>query len=499
MVDGLNMATLTVAKYGSGNNFGALSLDTPAITGKKFHTGYYYALVPLNVKTLSAAVNSTATTLPISGGTSIYSSSGGVVWIDNERITYTGKTSNSLTGCTRGTNATAAASHVISSYVKFYQFNLNTNSNYTTARSEINTHVGLRGCLPRYSWRNLEIAEGVYDFTEPDAILADMKDASIMTNGLKRMCLLIELRTTDAEEYVVPDYVIANASSDTGQFQFKGTNNPNTNGWYPRLWNTYTRNRFILFLQALAAHYDLDDNFEMFQLSETALGNAMGTAAAGAGTSQPAGFNAVPSYYRNIDIAGTYGYFDGLRDSVLALNTAAPNTITCQLLNYDRPTIKAMIPPLVAAGVGLGCPNSLEDEPGLHTTGATPGIFGHFQTYKNVVPICPAIQKPEMFYSNLTWDLTNYTTGIDNLGNAPSGGTVPNPTFDTLATFLKDPLYQSNYIFVTRIEFANGTSNVTGNAFKDDFLTFLNQSPQNVAGGGLNATQPSKYSSVITT
>ena len=48
------------------------------------------------------------------------------------------------------------------------------------------------------------------------------------------------------------------------------------------------------------------------------------------------------------------------------------------------------------------------------------------------------------------------------------------------------------------IEFANGTSNVTGNAFKDDFLTFLNQSPQNVAGGGLNATQPSKYSSVIT-
>jgi len=183
---------------------------------------------------------------------------------------------------------------------------------------------------------------------------------------------------------------------------------------------------------------------------------------------------------------------------VLALNTAAPNTITCQLLNYDRPVIKDLIPPFVAAGVALGCPNSLEDEPGLHTTGATPGIFEHFKLYKNIVPICPSIQKPEMFYSNLTWDLTNYTTGIDNLGNAPSGGTVPNPTFDVITAFLKDALYQSNYIFVTRVEFANGTSNVTGNAFKDDFLTFLNSSPQNVVGGGLNATQPSKYASVIT-
>lgn len=492
------MATLTVAKYGSGNNFGALSLDTPAITGKKFHTGYYYALVPTNVRKLSAAVNSTAATLPISGSTSIFSSSGGVVWIDNERITYTGKTSNSLTGCTRGTNATAAASHVINSYVKFYQFNINTTAaSYPTARTETNSRVGLRGVLPRFSWRNLEIAEGVYDFTEPDAILADMKNASIMTNGLKRMCLLLELRTTAADEYVVPDYVINHIDSESGQFQFKGTNNPDTNGWYPRLWNTYTRNRFILFLQALAAHYDTDDNFEMFQLSETSLGKAMGVDA-GAGTAQPAGFDAVPSYYRNIDVAGTYGYFDGLRDSVLALNTAAPNTITCQLMNYDRSTIKAMIPPLVAAGVALGCPNSLADEPGLHTTGATPGIFEHFKTYKNVVPICPAIQLPEMFYSNLTWYLPNPTTGIDPQGNPPSGGTVPNPTFDTLATFLKDTLYQSNYIFVTRAEFASGTSNVTGNAFKDDFLTFLNQSPQNVVGGGLNATQPSKYSSVIT-
>lgn len=485
------MANLSVAKLGSGRCWGTPVLDSPVLAGKKFHTGYYYALVPVNTKTLSAGIDSTVATIPISGGTGTYSSTGGVVWIGNERITYTGKTSTTLTGCTRGTNATAAAQHTSGSYVKFYQFNLNTFSNYTTARTEMNTHTGLRGCLPRWSWRNIEVAEGVYDFTEPDAILADMKNASIMTNGLKRMCMMIELRTTTADEYVVPDYVIANAASDTGQFQFKGTNNPLTNGWYPRLWNTYVKNRFILFLRACAARYDLDDNFEMFQISETSLGKAMGVDA-GTGTQQPTGFNTPPTNYRDL-------YFPGLLESVLALNTAAPNTITCQLLNYDRQYIKDMIPSLAAAGVALGCPNSLEDEDGLHTTGATPGIFEWFKTYKNQVPIVPAIQKPEMFYSNLSWDLKNYTTGIDDAGNPPSGGVVPNPTFDVICAFLKNTVYQSNYIFVTRIEFASGTSNVTGNAFKDDFLTFMNQSPQNAVGGGLNATQPSKYTSVITT
>lgn len=474
--------------FSGGGTWGEPALDVPTITGKKFHTGYYFALVPVNTKKLSAAINSTAVTLPISGSTATYSSTGGVVWIDNERITYTGKTSTSLTGCTRGTNATAAVSHVINSYVKFYRFDQKVNSNYATALSEVGSHVGIRGVLARYPWRAIETAQGVYDFTELDSILADMTAIG------KRLCFMVELRSTASEEYMVPDYVINHVDSDTGQFQFKGVNNPLADGWYPRLWNTYTKNRFIAFLQACAAHFDAHDNFEMFQLSETALGNAMGTAAAGAGTSQPAGFNPVPADYRST----TTGYFAGLLESTLALNTAAPNTITCQLLNYDRSVIKDLIPPFVAAGVALGCPNSLEDEPGLHTTGATPGIFEHFKTYKNIVPICPAIQLPEMFYSNLTWFLGNPTTGIDNQGNPPSGGVVPNPTFATITGFLKDPMYQSNYIFVTRSEFAAGTSNVTGNAFKDDFLTFVSTAPQNTAGGDLNATQPSKYDSVIT-
>ena len=65
--------------------------------------------------TLTAAITSTATTLPVVNSLSYPST--GIVQIDSEYIAYTGVTINSLTGCTRGYNNTTAASHAINSYV----------------------------------------------------------------------------------------------------------------------------------------------------------------------------------------------------------------------------------------------------------------------------------------------------------------------------------------------------------------------------------------------
>jgi len=42
----------------------------------------------------------------------------GTILIDNERISYTGKSTNTLTGCTRGFNSTAAATHTTGATVK---------------------------------------------------------------------------------------------------------------------------------------------------------------------------------------------------------------------------------------------------------------------------------------------------------------------------------------------------------------------------------------------
>lgn len=59
---------------------------------------------------LSAAINSSVTILPVVNAASYPNS--GVVTIDFEKIYYTGKTSTSLTGCTRGYAGTTATSHI---------------------------------------------------------------------------------------------------------------------------------------------------------------------------------------------------------------------------------------------------------------------------------------------------------------------------------------------------------------------------------------------------
>jgi len=64
---------------------------------------------------LSIAVNSSVTTINLlDASTYPYA---GVVQIDSEKISYTGRTSSALSGCTRGVEGTTAASHVIYSTV----------------------------------------------------------------------------------------------------------------------------------------------------------------------------------------------------------------------------------------------------------------------------------------------------------------------------------------------------------------------------------------------
>jgi hypothetical protein len=66
---------------------------------------------------LSSAINSSATILPVVNSASYPNS--GVVTIDSEKIYYTGKTSSSLTGCTRGYDSTTAVSHIVYSTVAY--------------------------------------------------------------------------------------------------------------------------------------------------------------------------------------------------------------------------------------------------------------------------------------------------------------------------------------------------------------------------------------------
>jgi hypothetical protein len=78
-----------------------------------------YPMASFSIQTsyLSEAINSSVTIIPVINAASYANE--GVVTIDFEKIFYTGKTSDSLTGCTRGYDGTAATSHIIYSTVSY--------------------------------------------------------------------------------------------------------------------------------------------------------------------------------------------------------------------------------------------------------------------------------------------------------------------------------------------------------------------------------------------
>lgn len=82
---------------------------------------YPLAVYSVQNSYLSAAIDSSVTTVPLLTASSYPSS--GTVQIGSEQISYTGVTSTSLTGCTRGVNSTTAASHIIYTPVQSYTYN----------------------------------------------------------------------------------------------------------------------------------------------------------------------------------------------------------------------------------------------------------------------------------------------------------------------------------------------------------------------------------------
>lgn len=70
--------------------------------------------------TLSAGINSSVTSIAVTSA-STYPDVG-TISIENEQITYTGISTNTFTGCTRGANATLAAAHSIGEQVQGQQY-----------------------------------------------------------------------------------------------------------------------------------------------------------------------------------------------------------------------------------------------------------------------------------------------------------------------------------------------------------------------------------------
>ena len=101
----------TYATVPTGRTDGAANND--------FRTKYFNASVPYLLgrlwhryaddTSLTAAINATVVVIPVASTAGADGS--GMIKIDNELISYTGKTATSFTGCVRGRQGTAAAAH----------------------------------------------------------------------------------------------------------------------------------------------------------------------------------------------------------------------------------------------------------------------------------------------------------------------------------------------------------------------------------------------------
>ena len=119
---------LTPPKYMSGDKYSfhpnlgdanewkfSYGMVSSAASSRTFSSMAVYPVYLNMVTTITSAVNDSATTIPVAATDNL--STQGTIKLEDEEITYTGRSTSSgagnLTGATRGTNSTTAVSHVI--------------------------------------------------------------------------------------------------------------------------------------------------------------------------------------------------------------------------------------------------------------------------------------------------------------------------------------------------------------------------------------------------
>lgn len=104
-----------------------------------------------------------------------------------------------------------------------------------------------------YTWKSLESARGVYDFSRID------RDLAFVEKRNKRLFLQIQDRFFEVGHRHVPDYLLVDPRYGGGlvpQVDNPGEGKPEGRGWVAQQWNPEVRNRYQALLRALAERFD---------------------------------------------------------------------------------------------------------------------------------------------------------------------------------------------------------------------------------------------------
>ena len=107
-----NAFTTTASSSGS-NRYVTVTCNVAGYGGQ---TNDFVTISGIPQTTLSGGINASVTSITLASAAGFPAS--GTVIIDSEQITYSGISTNTLTGCTRGANGTTAASHLTGAAVQ---------------------------------------------------------------------------------------------------------------------------------------------------------------------------------------------------------------------------------------------------------------------------------------------------------------------------------------------------------------------------------------------
>jgi hypothetical protein len=116
------VGTISIGGSGSSLTTTALAISDPMITlgkgnvGDSLDLGFLQETTSADSTVASGTLSSSNTTITVVSATAF--SATGTIKIEDEEITYTGKTGTTFTGCTRGVNGTTAATHAAAVVVR---------------------------------------------------------------------------------------------------------------------------------------------------------------------------------------------------------------------------------------------------------------------------------------------------------------------------------------------------------------------------------------------
>ncbi|MEL7111033.1 MAG: hypothetical protein AAGJ68_10465 [Pseudomonadota bacterium] len=209
---------------------------------------------------------------------------------------------------------------------------------FTRDRHRMRGHAFLKsdrfeGAQIMYAWRQLEKAEGEYDFS---VIRSDIK--YLKSHG-KKLFIQLQDVSFSAQYKALPNYMLTERF-DGGMVPYRA--NGKTIGWISKRWNPDVQNRFHALLDALGEAFD--GEIEGINLQETAIDVSE---------------DLDPSF-------SPQSYADAIKQNMRALKSAFPRSTTMQYANFmpgewlpweDEGYLRGIYELGEEIGVGLGAPD----------------------------------------------------------------------------------------------------------------------------------------------